>query len=226
MAQPFFLAILVALGALLAALAPRIRPPVVGWLLLLCGASVFAVRLLHEGPYPLPRGSDLVFGPLNLLMGLLLIRSWHPSLARATLANRLLLGVTPIVLFLGLGAVLHEAEEVVILRTRNEEGTVRETRLWVIDHEGAPWVVTGRNSEQVRQLTANPRIELFRLGQARCYLAERHGDRETIEDALRLRHEKYLAQRLAVALGVWPRSRDDLDEIAIAVRFNPCPAAP
>ena len=54
-------------------------------------------------------------------MGLLLIRSWHPSLARATLANRLLLGVTPIVLFLGLGAVLHEAEEVVILW--NEEGT-------------------------------------------------------------------------------------------------------
>jgi hypothetical protein len=111
-----------------------------------------------------------------------------------------------------------------LLRTQDEEGTVRETRLWVIDYEGAPWVVTARNSEHVRQLTAKPRVELFRRGQARCYLAEPHGDRETIEDALRLRREKYWVQRVAVALGVWPGSRDDLEAIAVAVRFDPCPA--
>ena len=69
----------------------------------------------------------------------------------------------------------HEAEEVVVLRTSESDGTVRETRLWVVDHEGAPWIVTGREGRHDRNLAANPRV--------------------------------------------------DLDEIAVALRFEPCPEA-
>ena len=223
MVQPFFLAVLVALSALLALLARRIPAWVPGVLLLLAGAAVFAVRGIHPGPYPFPRGADLIFGTLNLVVGLALLRPWHPSLARGAFANRLLLGLTPLVLFAGIAAMAHESQEVVVLRTWNEEGALRETRLWVIDHEGAPWVVTGSESEHVRQLTVNPRVELFRRGEARCYLAEPHLDLETIEAALRRRHEKYAMQRIAVALGVWPASTEGLELRAAAVRFEPCP---
>jgi hypothetical protein len=225
MGQPFFLAILIALGVLLALGARRIPTALPACLLLLCGVAVFAVRLHHAGPYPFPRGPDLVFGPANLLLGLLALRPWRPSLARGALGNRLLLAVMPFVLFLGLGAVAHEAEEVVILRTANEAGAVRDTRLWVIDQMGSPWVVTARHSDHIRELSANPRVEVFRRGEWRCHLAEPHGDRETIEASLRLRHEKYRVQRLAVALGVWPSSLDGIEEVAVAVRFEPCPPA-
>jgi hypothetical protein len=59
-------------------------------------------------------------------------------------------------------------------------------------------------------------------------VAERHLDRATLETLLELRSEKYLAQRLALATGIWEHfsKRDDLDEIAVALRFAPCPGHP
>jgi hypothetical protein len=46
--------------------------------------------------------------------------------------------------------------------------------------------------------------------------------RETIEAVLGERRKKYFAQRLAELLGVWRRSCDDIDRIAVAIRFEPC----
>jgi hypothetical protein len=52
----------VVLGILLAALAPTVRSAIVGWLLVLAGSAVFAVRLHHAGPYPFPGAMDLASG--------------------------------------------------------------------------------------------------------------------------------------------------------------------
>jgi hypothetical protein len=117
---------------------------------------------------------------------------------------------------------------VVVLRTTGPEGAVRETRLWVVDYQGSPWIVTGRGSPHDLDLTANPRVEIFRQGESRCWMAERHLDRATLEALLEARSAKYRAQRIAFAIGAWkrPSEREDLDEIAVALRFTPCPSEP
>lgn len=214
------------LCVLLVTFAPKIRTAIVGWILVLAGLAVFAVRLHHEGPYPFPGPMDLTSGCAALLVGALLIRSpWSgPREGGVSRVTRVLLGVSPIVLFLAFVAYAHEAEEVVVLRTTGPEGAVRETRLWIIDHQGSPWIVTGRGNPHDLDLTANQRVEIFRRGEARCWMAERHLDRATIETLLQARSEKYRAQRIAFAIGVWKHfsERDDLDEIAVALRFAPC----
>ncbi len=214
------------LAVLLVAIAPKIRTSIVGCILVLAGVAVFGVRLHHEGPYPFPGPVDLSFGCAALLLGALLIRSpWRsPRQDGVSVFTRVLLGLSPIVFLLALVAYGHEAEEVVVLRTAEPEGGVRETRLWVMDHQGSPWIVTGRGSRHDRNLTANPRVEIFRRGEARCWMAERHLDRATLETLLQVRSEKYRAQRFAFATRLWKHFSewDDLEEIAVTLRFEPC----
>jgi hypothetical protein len=225
--QPVGLVPWIVLGFLLAALAPKVRTEVVGWLLVLTGIAVFAVRLHHEGPYPFPGALDFAAACAALLVGALLIRPpWSgPSQRGTSRLMRVLLGVSPIVFLLALVAYGHEAEEVVVLRTHGPQGSLRETRLWIVDYDGSPWIVTGRGSGHDRDLTENPRAEIVRRGEARCWMAERHLDRPTLEAVLEVRSEKYLAQRVALATGTWKHfsDREDLDEIAVALRFLPCP---
>ena len=225
--QPLALVPWIVLAVLLAAFAPKVRTAIVGWLLVLAGIAVFAVRFHHEGPYPFPGAMDFASGCAALLVGALLIRSpWSgPREGGASRFTRVLLGASPIVFLLALVAYGHEAGEVVVLRTHGPEGSVRETRLWIVDHQGSPWIVTGRGSGHDRDLTDNPRVELVRRGETRCWVAERHLDRTTLETVLEARSEKYLAQRIAFATGLWKHfsKRDDLEEIAVALRFTPCP---
>lgn len=93
-------------GIALAALAQWIRTSIVGGVLLLAGLGVFAVRLHHAGPYPFPGAVDLSAALAALGAGALLIRSpWtRPSAARATLGARVLLGLSPVLLFAALGS--------------------------------------------------------------------------------------------------------------------------
>lgn len=69
---------------------------VVGCVLLALGVGVFAVRLLHEGPYAMPRGANLFGGLGALLLGGALVwpttPRWRGWLALAT---------SPVVLFFG-----------------------------------------------------------------------------------------------------------------------------
>jgi hypothetical protein len=215
------------LSVLLVLFAARLRTAIVGWILVFAGIAVFAVRLHHEGPYPFPSAMDLTSGCVALGIGALLIRSpWSgPREGGVSWITRALLGLSPIVFFLAFVAYGHEAEEVVVLRTTGSEGAVRETRLWVVEYEGAPWIVTSRGSAHDADLTANPQVEIFRRGAALCWIAERHVDRTTIETLLQARSDKYRAQRIAFAIGAWKHFSEwgNLEEIAVALRFTPCP---
>jgi hypothetical protein len=67
--------------------------------------------------------------------------------------------------------VLAESGEVVVLETRDAAGA-HETRLWVVDHEGAAWLRTGDPaSPWLGRLRANPEVALTRNAERRAYRA-------------------------------------------------------
>lgn len=52
-----------------------------------------------------------------------------------------------LVLLIGLLAAVQqyaaESGEVVVLRLKDDQGTTHETRLWIVDHDGSPWLRAG-----------------------------------------------------------------------------------
>jgi hypothetical protein len=68
--------------------------------------------------------------------------------------------------------IASESGEVVVLRTRDAAGAVRETRLWVVEHEGSSWLRAGNeDTGWYLRLVAEPEVEVERYGAARAYRA-------------------------------------------------------
>ncbi len=228
-----------AVGVLLALTARRASLLTGGVILLGFGVAVFAVRLIQAGPYPFPRGMDLCAGIGGLLLGSLLVQRGRAEVPGSGVSrlSRVLLGLWPIGFLMGLAAVLHETDEVVILLTDGPAGPTH-TRLWVVDHEGAPWVLTGTETGFGRNVAARPRLELDRAGERSCRVARVFRDLPTLRDVSLLRRQKYLAERLAWGVG-YPRlfySEEQLRALqpggpsegvslgsGAAYRLDPCP---
>ncbi len=96
---------------------------VVGLGLLALGIAVFAVRLLHEGAYAVPRGGNLFGGLGALLLGGVLVWSAVPRGL-----GWLALAASPVALFFGLYATMAELEEVVSLYATDSAGQPAELR--------------------------------------------------------------------------------------------------
>ena len=217
MTQILLYGALVGISAILLAFPAKLRAPV-GWLALVVGLSVFAIRLQHE-PYAFPERGNLLSGVLALALGVALIRPWLGAGRPALLLTRIALAATPLVIFFGLYATLAELEEVVVLRATDEQGAPQDLRLWVVDHEGAQWVTMPRSKADAHGLT-DARVVLVRNGAAACVIAKRQEDYATVDKIFRLRHEKYGIQRLATALGIFGRSAG---EDVVTLRLEPCP---
>ena len=73
-----------------------------------------------------------------------------------------------VLLLVGVGTYLAgEQTEVAVLRTRDVEGRVHDTKLWVVDLDGVAWVRVARpEREWFKRLRANPEIEILRHGGA------------------------------------------------------------
>jgi hypothetical protein len=83
----------------------------------------------------------------------------------------LLLGTLPLVIAGG-SWLAGEQLEVVALRTLDSEGHPHDTKLWIVDYQGQPWVRAARPTlGWVGRIRANPRVELVRNGQAAPYTA-------------------------------------------------------
>jgi hypothetical protein len=223
----YWLGGVLAVCAFLAVFARRIPPAVVAAILSLCTALIFAVRLRHEGTYPVPGGLDLAAAVANLVLAALIVLLGRGAARRGSALLRMAFALVPVVLLLGIVAVLHEIEEVVVLRTFDDQGGVLETRLWVVDHEGAPWLLTGASGRHTLRLEARPRVELVRHGTAHCEHAVVFRDRAIIEEVLRLRGEKYALQRFGLAIGfdrIFRSRQRPIESYAVAIRLDPCPS--
>jgi len=193
---------------------------VAGALMLLAGASVFLVRLQHEGPYGFPRGGNLFGGLGALLLGAWL---WRPRPSGGRLAAPLVraaLAACPVVLFFALYATLAELEEVVVLRATDGAGRPADLRLWIVDEGDAAWVTMPRSKAAQHGLDG-ARLELLRDGALACVVPALHDERERVNAVHRLRHEKYAVQRLATVIGLFER---EAGAHTVALRLDPCPA--
>lgn len=186
-----------------------------GWALIALGIAVFAVRLLHEGAYAVPRGGALFGGMGALGVGAVLAA---PAVPRA--ARWLALAASPVVLFLALYATMAELEEVVSLYATDRAGGPAELRLWIVDREDGAWVGMPR-TKAIEHALDGARLDLLRHGETRCVVPVLHEDRPTVRAIHALKVEKYAVARTAAAIGLYPR---EARETAVSLRLDPCPA--
>lgn len=187
---------------------------VVGYGFLALGVAVFAVRLVHEGAYAVPRGANLFGGLGALLLGGVLV--WP---ARPRRLGWLALAVSPVVLFFGLYATMAELEEVMSLYATDSAGDPAELRLWIVDREDGEWVGMPR-SKAVEHSLDGARLQLLRNGETRCVVPVLHEDRATVKAIHALKVEKYAVARGAAAIGLYPR---EARETSVSLRLDPCP---
>lgn len=188
---------------------------VVGWGMLALGVAVFAVRLLHEGAYAVPRGGNLFGGVGALLLGGVLLWSAAPR-ALGWLA----LAASPILAFFALYATMAELEETVSLYATDSAGQPAELRLWIVDRDDGEWVGMPR-SKAIEHSLDGARLELLRNGETRCVVPVLHDDRPTAGDIHARKVEKYAVARGAAAIGLYPR---EVQDSSVALRLDPCPA--
>jgi hypothetical protein len=176
---------------------------------------VFAVRLLHEGPYAMPRGANLFGGLGALLLGGVLV--W-PAAPRWL--GWLTLAASPVVLFFALYATMAELEEVVSLYATDSAGNPAELRLWIVDRDDGEWVGMPR-SKAIEHSLDGARLQLLRSGETRCVVPVLYEDRATVRAIHALKVEKYAVARGAAAIGLYPREARDT---AVSLRLDPCPS--
>jgi hypothetical protein len=181
---------------------------VVGALALCAGLAAFLVPLQHAGPYGIP-GRGLAGGLACLAIAALLLRRGTPRWLRAVA-----LLASPYFLFLALYGALAELEEVVVL-----DAGGAELRLWVVDHEGVPWVSMPRSKAE-RHALDGARLELLREGTTRCVVPRLADDPAANRRTFDLRQEKYAIQRLGGVLGMFG---DGPGPDTITLRLDPCP---
>ena len=191
----------------------RVRA-VAGWVMLALGVAVFAVRLLHAGPYAVPRGAPLLGGVGALLIGAVLLWSAAPRWL-----GWLALATSPVVLFMGLYATMAELEEVVSIHATDSAGNPADLRLWIVDRDDGEWVGMPR-TKAVEHSLDGARVELLRHGEIRCVVPVLHEDRATVKAIHALKVEKYAVARGAAAIGLYPR---EAGEGAVSLRLDPFP---
>jgi len=187
----------------------------VGWLMLAVGASVFAIRLQHAGPYQMPEQGNLRAGVLALVIGGLLLAPW----LRTRLTRGVLLAAAPVVLFFALYATLAELEEVVVLRATDSSGAASKLRLWIVDYDGVAWVSMPRSKAEEHALDG-ARVELLRGGETTCVTPVLSKDPAENERTFQLRDEKYSIQRLGRTIGLFG---DGPSAETVTLRLDPCP---
>lgn len=181
---------------------------IVGTLVLCAGIAAFLVPLRHAGPYGIP-GRGLAGGLACLAIAALLLWRGTPGWVRVVA-----LLASPYFLFLALYGALAELEEVVVLRAERAE-----LRLWVVDHDGVPWVSMPRSKADHHALDG-ARLELLRDGTTRCVVPRIVDDLVANRRTFDLRQEKYAIQRLGGVLGMFG---DGPGPDTITLRLDPCP---
>ena len=149
-----------AVGARNAGFAPAWNP----WLHALAVAVALSAPLWAKGNPPAARAVGLTVLALVSLSLAGIGLGMAPQLTARRLAVRTLVGVS----LVGIATfVAGEQTEVVVLKTRDDAGVVHDTKMWCVDHDGAPWVrVANVERQWYRRLLAHPDVELVRKGES------------------------------------------------------------
>jgi hypothetical protein len=67
-------------------------------------------------------------------------------------------------------ALIELSGEVAVVRTQTKMGTWKDTRLWIVDEGDVAWL-HGGDSEWMRNLRANPGVDVIRDGKRQRYTA-------------------------------------------------------
>lgn len=119
----------------------------------------------------------------------------------------------PMLLFITQG-IASESGEVVVLRTTDDAGGIRETRLWVVDDEGASWLRAGSAAAGwYRELAARPEVEVVRGHETLAVRGVTEPERQArVNDLMRAKYgwaDSYIS---------WLFGRDDSVPIRLAPR--------
>ena len=106
---------------------------------------------------------------------------------------RLLLGVGLVLTMIAAGTYwAGEQTEVAVLRTSDARGGAHETKMWVVDHQGLPWVRVAKPERRwYRRLLEQPRVELVRAGETQPCLAKPYDVPEIAAELDAVFREKY-----------------------------------
>jgi hypothetical protein len=124
----------------------------------------------------------------------------------------LIVVVLALVAVFGMQMVASESAEVVVLHSQGGEG-VEETRLWVVDLDGAQFLRASGDSGWYQRLVAQPSVRLERDGVTRAYRAEADLNLEGEINSLMAAKYGWRDSYIDMVIG----GRDD----AIAVRLSP-----
>ncbi len=135
-------------------------------------------------------------------------------------AGRVALRALLLLLIVGIATYLAgEQGEVVVLRTADSEGVAYDTKMWIVDYDGVPWVrVASPNREWFKRLSGQPSASLIRHGSLTPVIARAQAGPEARAILDRRFREKYGA--VDWWYGVLLRRG------AIPLRLDPAPKAP
>jgi len=90
----------------------------------------------------------------------------------------------------GLEWFASERIEVVVLHTHDASGAAHDTRLWVVDHDGSPWLRAGSvESKWYKRVAADPQIGLTRgATELRYHATPVPAARDVINDLMRAKY--------------------------------------
>ncbi len=190
-----------------------------GIILVLLGIAVFAIRLQHAGPYPMPEGGNLLGAILAFVLAAWFFRPFLRTGALSHILGWPAVLATPLVMFFTLFSTLGEMEEVIALSVMDPDGNPVTLRLWVVDRDGSAWTTMSDEKAITNGLDGSTG-ELLRNGETSCVVISRHDDQASVSTTHNQKYEKYAVHRLAVAIGVFPLEARDT---STAIRMDPCP---
>lgn len=189
---------------------------VFGIVFIVIGIGVFAVRLIHPGPYIAPGTGATVAGLASIALGAILL--WARVLKTwswVAVGVAAVVSVPP-----AWFSTFGEFEEVVTMYVPAPHNA--KLRLWIVDSDNRPWVGMAREKALTHELHERE-VMLLRNGQMHCVVPVLHEDRPTAKAIHAMKVEKYRAARMAGAIGLYPL---EATESTVVLRLDPCSANP
>ena len=183
-----------------------------GFILFAVGVAVFAVRLIHSGPYAMPHGGPLYAALGSFLLGGVLVWGKHRVLSWGALV------LSPLALFPSIYSIAGESEEVISLYATDSNENPVDLRLWIVDREDGAWVGMSKRKAVEHNLDG-AQLRMLRAGDNVCVMPVLHEDLPTVQAIHRMKVEKYTVAQVAGAMGSYPLEALDT---TIALRLDPC----